>query len=123
MLSLLSSKLGRLAVLAVLAVVGTMLLADAGSAATRRLSGTYTAAQIKASCDAAPGGIYNNGPYGSGMRLRQGVGDLRPQRQVHGQLREMRECPADADRNCRSAAPAPPATKRAPCRRFLPPAG
>ena len=65
MLSLLSSKLGRLAVLAVLAVVGTMLLADAGSAATRRLSGTYTAAQIKASCDAAPRGIYNNGPAGA----------------------------------------------------------
>jgi hypothetical protein len=65
MLSLLSSKLGRLAVLAVLAIVGTMLLADAGSAATRRLSGTYTAGQIKASCDASPRGIYNNGPNGA----------------------------------------------------------
>jgi hypothetical protein len=65
MLSLFSSKLGRLAVLAVLAVVGTMLVADAGWAAIRHLSGTYTAGQIKASCDASPGGIYNNGPYGA----------------------------------------------------------
>jgi hypothetical protein len=73
MLSLFSSRLGRLAVLAVLAVVGTMLLADAGSAAIRHLSGTHTAGQIKASCDASPGGIYNNGPYGASCISDKGL--------------------------------------------------
>jgi hypothetical protein len=71
MLSQFSSRLGRLAVLAVLAVVGTMLLADAGSAGIRHLSGTYTAGQIKASCDAS-GGLYNNGPYGASCNSAKG---------------------------------------------------
>jgi hypothetical protein len=67
MFNVLSRKLMRVAFFAVLAIAGTMLLADSSSAATRSLSGTHTAGEIKAACDTAPGGVYYGpGPGGSG---------------------------------------------------------
>ena len=123
MLSLLSSRLARLAVLAVLAVVGIMLLADAGPAATRRLSGTYTAAQIKASCDASPGGIYNNGPYGASCISDKGSVTCDPKGRCTGSCAK-----------CANARPIPTGTmpvvgagtsgnQKGTGKRFLPPAG
>ena len=70
MLDLASGKLARLACVVCLAVAATVLLAvtaaDSAAAATRKLSGTHTSAEIGSTC-ATAGGVYyptQGGGYG-----------------------------------------------------------
>jgi len=58
MITLLSRKLMRLACMAVLACTATLMLADTSSAASRKLSGTHSAGEVKSACD-ANGGTYS----------------------------------------------------------------
>jgi hypothetical protein len=54
----------RIALVAILAATTAALLADASSAATRKLSGSYSRSQVEAACDASGGGFYGNAPGG-----------------------------------------------------------
>jgi hypothetical protein len=54
----------RVAFVAVLASTAAALLVDASSAATRKLSGSYSRSQVEAACEASGGGFYGNPPGG-----------------------------------------------------------
>ena len=62
----LSRKLARFTLAATLAYAGVLLLADASSAATRKLSGTHSEGDIQAACGAAGGSFYGTSTGGNG---------------------------------------------------------
>jgi hypothetical protein len=75
MINFASGKLARIVFIAALACTATLLLADTGSAASRKLSGTYSSGQIKASCDANGGVFSSTGSGGYNCTAGGGIVD------------------------------------------------
>jgi hypothetical protein len=67
MITSIGCKLARLLVVAALTFAATLLLADPGSAAARKLSGTYSDSKIQDICTGAGGAYYGKGTGGSGQ--------------------------------------------------------